>query len=109
MILFHRVGAEEIVECLNALSGKPMSEIRLSHPFYRDALGKGDGPRSTPVITGDKVVTLGRGGQSALPHTLEAGKKLWSHSLTGEYKTPLGYFGIGTSPGRRVRAKLAWC
>jgi len=96
LILFHRVGAEEIVECLNALSGKPI--WKFAYPTtYRDALGKGDGPRSTPAIAGDKVVTLGAEG-SLHCLTLDAGKQLWSHSLTREYKTPLGYFGVATSP-----------
>ena len=96
LILFHRVGEEEVVECLNVSTGKPV--WKYAYPTsYQDALGKGDGPRSTPVISGDKVVTLGAEGTLSCV-TLDGGKKLWSRSLTKEYKTPLGYFGIGTSP-----------
>jgi outer membrane protein assembly factor BamB len=96
LILFHRVGDEEVVECLNAATGKEI--WKFTYPTsYSDALGKGDGPRSTPLITGDKVVTLGAEGTLHCL-TFENGKKIWSRSLTKEYKTPLGYFGVGTSP-----------
>ena len=96
LILFHRVGDEEIVECLHAVTGKPM--WKFAYPTtYQDALGKGNGPRSTPLISGDKVVTLGAEGTLHCL-TLADGKKVWSRSLTKEYKTPLGYFGVGTSP-----------
>ena len=96
LILFHRVGAEEIVECLHAATGKPL--WKFPYPTrYQDALGKGNGPRSTPLITGDKVIALGAEGTLHCL-TLADGKKVWSRSLTNEYKTPLGYFGVGTSP-----------
>ena len=60
-------------------------------------LSKGNGPRSTPSVVGDKIVTLGAEGTLHCL-TLADGKKLWARSLTKEFKTPLGYFGIGTSP-----------
>lgn len=96
LILFHRMGDEEIVECLSASTGKGLWK----YPYptsYQDQLGKGDGPRSTPVIAGDKVITLGAEGTL---HCLSMsdGKKIWSRSLTADYRTPLGYFGVGTSP-----------
>jgi hypothetical protein len=95
-IVFHRVDNNEIVECVDASTGK--GNWNLPFPTqYQDALGKGDGPRSTPVIHGDKVITLGAEGMLNCM-TLATGKLLWSHSLTKEYKRPLGYFGIGTSP-----------
>jgi outer membrane protein assembly factor BamB len=95
-ILFHRVDDKEVVECLHADSGKPRWKFAYA-TNYSDALGKGDGPRSTPLITGDRVVTLGAEG-TLLCLTLADGKEVWTRSLTKEYKTPLGYFGIGTSP-----------
>jgi outer membrane protein assembly factor BamB len=96
LILFHRVGDEEVVECLNAGTGKEL--WKFTYPTsYSDMLGKGDGPRSTPLIADGKIVTLGAEGTLHCL-ALETGKKLWSRSLTKEYKTPLGYFGVGTSP-----------
>ncbi len=96
LILFHRVGDEDVVDCLQAVTGKP--QWKFAYPSnYSDSVGKGDGPRSTPLITGDKIITLGAEGTLHCL-TLDEGKKVWSRSLTKEYKTPLGYFGIGSSP-----------
>lgn len=96
LILFHRVGGEEIVECLNAASGKGL--WKYSYPTdYRDPYSKGNGPRSTPTIVGEKVVTVGADGTMHCL-TIKDGKKVWSRSLVNEYKTPLGFFGIGPSP-----------
>src|SRR5436309_2324563 len=51
LILFQRVGDKEVLDCLDALSGKP--QWRFDYPTgYRDDFGKGDGPRSTPTISG---------------------------------------------------------
>ncbi|HZZ78795.1 MAG TPA: PQQ-binding-like beta-propeller repeat protein [Gemmataceae bacterium] len=96
LILFHRVDNDEIVECLNAKTGKEL--WKFTYPTtYSDALSKGDGPRSTPIVAGNNIITLGAEGTLTCL-TLDAGKKIWSRSLTKEFKTPLGYFGIGTSP-----------
>src|SRR5436305_1632715 len=48
LILFHRVGNEEVVECLDAAGGK--ERWKFAYPTrYEDALGKGNGPRATPT------------------------------------------------------------
>jgi outer membrane protein assembly factor BamB len=96
LILFHRVDNDATVDCLNAVSGKAI--WKFTYPTnYQDALSKGNGPRSTPLTSGNKVVALGAEGMLVCL-SLEDGKKIWSRSLTKDYKTPLGYFGIGTSP-----------
>src|SRR5262249_46534384 len=56
LILFHRVGDEEVVECLDAATGE--RKWKHTDPTeYRDPLGKGDGPRSTPLIADERVYT----------------------------------------------------
>jgi outer membrane protein assembly factor BamB len=96
LILFHRVGNEEVVECLNASSGKPL--WKHAYPTnYSDMLGKGDGPRSTPVIAAGRVITLGAEGVLTCLD-LEKGTRLFSQSLHTDYKVPASYFGVGTSP-----------
>ena len=96
LVLFHRVGDEEVVEALDAATGKPRVEVRLPTK-YSDALGKGDGPRSTPLIAGGRVYTLGAEG---MLHCLDLkdGKKVWERSLAEDYETRPRYFGVGTSP-----------
>src|SRR2546426_8224501 len=49
LIVFHRVGDEEVVECLHAGTGKRVWQAK-QPTQYEDQLGKGNGPRATPVI-----------------------------------------------------------
>jgi outer membrane protein assembly factor BamB len=96
LILFHRVGDNDVVVCLDPANGK--EQWQFAYPTqFRDDFGKGDGPRSTPVIAGDHVYTLGAEGQL---HCLElkTGKKIWDRSLQTEYSAPKGFFGVATSP-----------
>jgi hypothetical protein len=96
LILFHRVGDEEVVECLDAATGKP--QWKQAYPTrYSDQLGKGDGPRATPTIAGNRVVTLGAEGVLSC-FDLEKGTLYFSKPLHKEYKVPPSYFGVGTSP-----------
>jgi outer membrane protein assembly factor BamB len=96
LIAFHRVGDQEVVECLHAATGKPLWKFAYA-TGYVDALGKGDGPRSTPMIIGSRVVTLGAEGMLTCLD-LEKGTQEWSRSLHKSYKVPPSYFGVGTSP-----------
>jgi outer membrane protein assembly factor BamB len=96
LILFHRIGNEEIVECLETASGKEMWKHREA-TNYSDPLGKGDGPRSTPLIAGGNVYTLSPGGR-LLCLKLASGEKVWERELLKDYNVPPSYFGVGTSP-----------
>jgi outer membrane protein assembly factor BamB len=96
LVIFHRVGDEEVVEGLDAATGKP--RWKFAYPTkYTDPYGKGDGPRSTPVIAGGKVYTLGAEG---MLHCLDLkdGKKRWEKSLAKDYDPKPSFFGVGTSP-----------
>ncbi len=96
LILFHRVGNEEVVEAVNARTGGAL--WKFAYPTaYEDSYGKGNGPRSTPVIVGGHVYTLGAAGTL---HCLDlaTGKKVWGRALHKEYKVPPSFFGVGTSP-----------
>jgi len=96
LIIFHRVENEDVVECLDAVTGK--GQWRFAYAAeYRDNFGKGDGPRATPLIAAGCVFTLGPQGELHCLE-LETGKKLWNHSLAKEYELADTFFGIGTSP-----------
>ena len=96
LILFHRVGDKEVVEALDAATGKPIWSF--DYPTsYRDDFGKGDGPRSTPAISGKQVYTLGAEGWLYCVN-LETGKKVWGRNINDDYKVPGNFFGVGTSP-----------
>jgi outer membrane protein assembly factor BamB len=96
VIFFHRPANEEVVHCLDAATGKVL--WRQAQPTeYQDALGKGNGPRATPVIDGNRVVTLGAAGHLTCLD-LSSGRKLWGRALLSDYRVPPSYFGVGTSP-----------
>jgi outer membrane protein assembly factor BamB len=96
LILFHRVGDQEVVECLDAATGKAVWK----HAYatgYEDQLGKGNGPRSTPVIAGRNVITLGAEGRLQCLD-LERGTRIWTRNVNEDYGVRQGYFGVGASP-----------
>jgi outer membrane protein assembly factor BamB len=96
LVLFHRVDGNEVVQCLDASSGK--EHWKYEYPTgYRDDYGKGDGPRSTPLIAGERVYTLGAEGRLTCLE-LDTGKKVWDRPLNTEYRVRKGFFGVGTSP-----------
>ena len=96
LILFHRVGNEDRVECLEAATGKPLWKFSYATE-YRDRLGKGDGPRSTPLVAGKHVYALAADGRLHCLE-LENGNKVWVRSLNEDYRVPQGFFGVATSP-----------
>jgi len=96
VILLHRMGDEEVVECFDATKGERQWKYAYA-TSYRDALGKGNGPRSTPAVADGKVFTLGAEG-ALVCLELEKGTKVWSRELLKDYRVKRSYFGVGTSP-----------
>ena len=96
VILFHRIGGEEIVESLDAKTGT--AQWRHASPTsYRDQFGFDEGPRAVPVISGNRVYTFGAEGQlQALD--LATGKPVWSVDTQKEFAPLLGFFGRAGSP-----------
>ena len=96
VVLFHRVGDEEVVECMNTADGA--TKWKKGYPTsYRDAYGKGDGPRATPLVADGRVCTLGADGVLQCLK-LEDGDKVWRKELHKDYDVQPGFFGVATSP-----------
>jgi len=96
LILFHRIDNEDVVECLDAATGKRSWKFAYE-TAYRDRLDKGDGPRSTPLIAGKHVYTLAADGRLHCLE-LETGREVWMRALNKDYRVPPSYFGVTTSP-----------
>jgi outer membrane protein assembly factor BamB len=96
LVYLHRVGDEEIVECLHAETGAKRWEFRYPTVF-EDRYGYNNGPRSSPSISGGRVYTMGA--ESRL-HCLDlaTGKLIWKHDLRAEYKVPQDFFGTASTP-----------
>ena len=81
----YRDGGREVVVALNAATGETRWEHRYSAPPFEGMTDNfGVAPRSTPLIDGDRVYTLGI---RAMLHCLDkrTGKVLWSHDMMEEY------------------------
>jgi outer membrane protein assembly factor BamB len=96
VILFHRVGNEEVVEALDAGSGE--RQWRHASPTsYRDDFGFDEGPRSVPVVADGVVYTFGAEGRL---HALDlaSGASLWSEDTMARFGVAKGFFGAAGSP-----------
>lgn len=103
VVLFHRVGGDEIVAAYDATTGTPV--WKQSYPCdYQAAIVEDDGPRAVPTIHQGRVLTFGvQGRLSCLD--LKDGTVHWSRATHEEFKAPAGYFGAGSAPlveGTRV-------
>jgi outer membrane protein assembly factor BamB len=96
LVLLHRVGNEEIVECLHAEVGTRRWRFRYASVF-EDRYGYNNGPRSSPVISGDRVYTVGA---EAVIHCLDlrSGKVVWKRDLRADYRVRQDFFGTGSTP-----------
>ena len=103
LVLFHRANGREIVEAMDANSGKTIWTF--DYPTsYRDDFGFDEGPRAVPVIANGRVFTHGADGWL---HGIDfdSGKMLWSSDTRRVFDAPKGYFGVASSPvvdGNRV-------
>ena len=96
VLLFHRVGNEEVLESLDAKTGA--SVWRYAYPTtYRDDFGFDEGPRAVPVVADGIVYTFGAQGQLHAVD-LAKGMRVWSEDTMKRFNVPKGYFGAGGSP-----------
>lgn len=96
LIAFHRVGDDEVVECLDAETGESLWSSHYS-TRYVDRYRYNGGPRSSPAIDGDRVYTYGAEGVISC-WELATGRRLWQRRLNDELGAPQGFFGVGTPP-----------
>ncbi len=94
----YRDGDQEAVVCLNAKNGKTVWEHKYDHaPKEGHVHQFGDGPRSTPLIAGNMLYTIGVAGKM---HALNKsnGKVAWSHDLWEEFGGNFLQHGYSSSP-----------
>jgi len=94
--LHHRIGDEEIVECLETATGKPL--WRYGYPSrFEDPYGYNNGPRGTPLLTADRCYTFGAEGK-LICLELQTGKLVWQRDTAKDFEVPPAFFGVGSSP-----------
>lgn len=96
VVIFHRVGDNEVVDCLDATNG--MTLWRAEYPStYRDDFGFESGPRATPAIDGHRLFTFGANG-ILNAWNLTNGANLWRIDTRKQFSSEKGFFGIACSP-----------
>jgi outer membrane protein assembly factor BamB len=94
--VFHRVDGWETVEARKATTG----DVVWTQDFpcdYRGGYSNDSGPRCVPVVTDDRVFVFGVEGILRCLK-LTDGSEVWSRNTAKEYKSPDGYFGVGSTP-----------
>ncbi|MDB6148703.1 MAG: Pyrrolo-quinoline quinone [Chthoniobacter sp.] len=96
LVLFHRVGNRESVECVRAENGAPLWSFDYAAP-YRPRYGGSEGPRTSPVIAGQSVFSFGI---TAQLHCLDlaTGAVRWKRDLAAELQMTPAFFGHGSTP-----------
>jgi outer membrane protein assembly factor BamB len=96
VILFHRVGNQEVVEAIQPGTGATIWQH--AYPTsYRDDFGFDEGPRAVPVVADGVVFAFGAEGTLSAVD-LAAGRRLWSDHLAATYGVAKNFFGAGGSP-----------
>ncbi|MBM4067392.1 MAG: pyrrolo-quinoline quinone [Planctomycetes bacterium] len=89
-----RVAGKERVLCLDESSGKALWVHEYDCPYE---VSYAAGPRTTPVIAGDRVYTLGTMGD-LLCLNLADGKVVWSKNFVRDYDAPVPLWGFAAHP-----------
>lgn len=95
----YRDGEDEVVIALDPKDGRTVWEHRYPAPVVGDEYVRefGLGPNATPLLIGDRIVTVGFTGTMVCLER-ETGKKLWSHELWKDLKGTFLKFGYSSSP-----------
>jgi len=96
VLLWHRIGREELLDCLDTKDGKRLWRTGFE-AVYRGGVDADQGPRCVPVVAGKRVFVYGAAGDLHAV-SLSDGKPLWTRKLRTEYEAEDGYFGAGSTP-----------
>lgn len=89
-----RVAGRERVLCLDEASGRTLWVHEYDCPYQ---VSYAAGPRTTPVIDGSRVYTLGTMGD-LLCLNLADGKVIWSKNFVRDYEAPVPLWGFAAHP-----------
>lgn len=96
VVIFHRQGAQEVVEALRLENGQGIWKFSYETK-YRDDFGFDNGPRATPVVEDGRVYTFGAQGRL---HAIdfETGRKIWEVDTHSDFGVRKGFFGAASTP-----------
>ncbi len=89
---------KDVIVALSAETGKTKWEYAYDAPPHEGSTDRfGTGPNATPLVLGDRVITLGFTGILQCVDRTN-GKPIWSHDLVKEYEGSVLDFGSAASP-----------
>jgi len=97
---FARQGDDEVLIALDAATGRELWKTPgLAVPYEMNpaARGHGKGPKSTPVVAGGRVYTLGIAGTLSA-HDAKTGKLVWRKEFSKQYPQTSPLYGTAMSP-----------
>ncbi|MGA2064451.1 MAG: PQQ-binding-like beta-propeller repeat protein [Thermoguttaceae bacterium] len=100
VFLLSRQGDEEVVRAVALDDGRPLWSRKYPAPYdpspYAAAHGKG--PRSTPAVAGQRLITVGVGSIVSCWDTV-SGNLLWQRDFAKDFKPPSSlFYGMSVSP-----------
>ncbi|MBI2684930.1 MAG: PQQ-like beta-propeller repeat protein [Acidobacteria bacterium] len=96
LLVFHRLASNEVIEALDAKTGKTLWKSEYS-TTYRDDFGFDEGPRGAPCVADGRVYTYGAEG-TLTATDVATGKRLWQRNAMKDFHSPKGYFGAVCAP-----------
>ena len=85
-----------IVHCRNSETGKPIWKYEFRYE-YRDQYGYNNGPRTSPIVDGDRVYALGVDGHLVCLN-LVTGNEIWNVPTSERFGVIQNFFGVGSNP-----------
>ncbi|MCC6585278.1 MAG: PQQ-like beta-propeller repeat protein [Bryobacterales bacterium] len=96
VLLFQRVGGEEVLESIEPGTGK--TQWKFAYPAgYRDDFGFSEGPRAVPAVDGEFVYVYGAEGTLSCVR-LGTGQRVWQVDAKKEFGIRKEFFGAACSP-----------
>jgi len=96
LVVHHRAGENEVVECFDAFTGRSLWQHSDPSGFV-DPFGYNNGPRATPLLTTNHCYVYGAEGRLACLE-LESGKVVWQRNTRKDWNVPEAFFGVGSTP-----------
>jgi outer membrane protein assembly factor BamB len=96
LFAFDRRGDSERLTCIDARTGRELWHTEYP-TAYEDSFGYSNGPRSSPVVDGDRVYTFGAEGRLRCQRVVD-GELVWEIDTNEKYGVIKNFFGVGSTP-----------
>jgi outer membrane protein assembly factor BamB len=97
--VFSRQDDNEVLSCFHLADGKQHWQQTYPAPYqvHPAASAHGKGPKSTPVISGSRIVTFGIGGILTC-WDVKTGKRIWRRDFAKQFEKTSPLYGVAMSP-----------